>query len=59
MQSLIKEAIVALKERNGSSLAAIKKYLSAKAPVDTPLLNRELKKMVTKGLLVKVRHLRS
>ena len=59
MQSLIKEAILALKERSGSSLVAIKKYLSAKGPVDAPLLNRELKKMVTKGLLVKVRHLRS
>ena len=33
---------------------AIKKYVSSKAAVDSSLFSRELKKMVTKGLLVKV-----
>ena len=45
----------ALQERSGSSPAAIKKYLTSKGKtVDSPLLGRELKKLVAKGYLVKV-----
>lgn len=44
-----------LQERTGSSPAAIKKYLGTKGPVDSSRLNRELKKLVAKGYLVKVR----
>jgi histone H1/5 len=55
---LVKEAIVSLKERGGSSIPAIKKYIAAKYP-SLPAgwektLSVQLKRLVDGGKLVKV-----
>ncbi len=53
---LLSVVTLVLQERSGSSPAAIKKYLAGKGKkVDSALLGRELKKLVAKGYLVKVR----
>lgn len=55
---MIKEAIVALKERNGSSLAAIKKYIGGKYKLPEgweKKLSLYLKKMTETSRLVKVK----
>ena len=53
---MVKAAITSLKERNGSSLQAIKKYISSNYKVDierlSPFIRKHLKSAVTKGLLV-------
>ena len=54
---LIKEAISALKERNGSSLAAITKYVGEKHNLPGPwkkTLSLQLKRLTEAGKLVKV-----
>ena len=57
--AMVKAAVKALKERNGSSLPAIKKYISANYKVDIVKLNRfinkALKNMTEKGVLTKVK----
>lgn len=57
--SMINAAIVALKERNGSSLQAIKKYIQANYKVDidrlSPFIKKHLKNATTKGLLVQTK----
>merc|ERR1712027_259721 len=57
--SMVKAAVKALKERNGSSLPAIKKYIAANYKVDIVKLNRfvnkALKNMAEKGELTKVK----
>merc|ERR1711948_227614 len=57
--SMVKAAVKALKERNGSSLPAIKKYIAANYKVDIVKLNRfvnkALKNMTEKGVLTKVK----
>ena len=56
-QALIKEAISALKDRNGSSLAAITKYVGEKHNLPGPwkkTLSLQLKRLTTAGKLVKV-----
>ncbi|XP_017461911.1 PREDICTED: histone H1E-like, partial [Rhagoletis zephyria] len=54
--AMVKSAIGSLKERNGSSLQAIKKYIAANYKVDiervSPFIRKHLKVAVTKGLLV-------
>ena len=55
---MVKEAIVALKDRTGSSVQAISKYM--KANYDLPdnfgkILSRALKRLVDNGKLVKVK----
>jgi histone H1/5 len=54
---LIKAALVGLKERNGSSLAAIKKYLAANFPAakNDLALKNALKFGVNKGMFIKVK----
>ena len=56
---MVVAAIKALKERNGSSLPAIKKYIAANYKVDIVKLNRfinkALKNMTEKGVLTKVK----
>lgn len=59
-EGLIKEAILALKERTGSSLPAIKKYISAHHGAETKpnwesVLSQQLKRLSASGKLVKVR----
>lgn len=58
-EALIKEAIVALKERSGSSIPAIKKYLEANKKAELKgnwesTLSQNLKKLAASGKLVKV-----
>lgn len=58
-EGFIKDAIVALKERTGSSLPAIKKYISShnkehlKGSWESQL-NQSLKRLTASGKLVKV-----
>lgn len=55
---MITEAIVALKDRNGSSLAALKKYIGSKWKLPDgwdKKLSYFLKKLTAEGKLVKVR----
>ena len=57
--SMVKAAIKALKERNGSSLPAIKKYIAANYKYDVVknarFINKALKGMSEKGVLTKVK----
>merc|ERR1712117_985442 len=57
--AMIAAAIEALKERNGSSLAAIKKYIAATYKVDVvklaPFIRKALKKGVEAKKLIKVK----
>merc|ERR1711992_77218 len=57
--AMIAAAIKALKERNGSSLAAIKKYIAATYKVDVvklaPFIRKALKKGVESKKLVQVK----
>lgn len=56
--AMIKDAIAALKERNGSSIQAIKKYILANNKVGTNasvVVNRTLKNMVKKGSVVQTK----
>merc|ERR1712001_405833 len=57
--AMIAAAIKALKERNGSSLAAIKKYIAANYKVDVvklaPFIRKALKKGVESKKLIKVK----
>ena len=57
--AMVKAAVKALKERNGSSLPAIKKYIAANYKVDivkiTRFINKALKNMTEKGVLTKVK----
>jgi len=59
VKSMVNAALKALKERQGSSLQAIKKYIAANYKVDierlTPFVRRYLKNAVTKGTLVQVK----
>ncbi|ETN67884.1 histone H1 [Anopheles darlingi] len=59
VNTMILAAIKALKERNGSSLQAIKKYLAANYTADvaklTPFIKRSLKTGVTNGKLVQTK----
>lgn len=54
---LIKAALLGLKDRNGSSLAAIKKYLAANFPAakNDVALKNALKFGVSKGMFIKVK----
>eukprot|EP01025_Chloroclados_australasicus_P050415 TRINITY_DN578_c0_g1_i2.p3 TRINITY_DN578_c0_g1~~TRINITY_DN578_c0_g1_i2.p3 ORF type:complete len:189 (+),score=22.69 TRINITY_DN578_c0_g1_i2:86-568(+) len=59
-EAMIKEAIVSLKERTGSSSQAIAKYLSSKKEWDLPPnfskhLSQQLKRLVADGKLKKVK----
>lgn len=56
---LIREAILALKERNGSSLQAVKKYFSSNFAKDLKpgwekVLSTQLRNNVANGKLIKV-----
>ena len=57
--TMVKASVTALKERNGSSLPAIKKYIAANYKVDMVKLNRfvnkSLKNLAEKGELTKVK----
>ena len=57
--SMVPAAIAALKDRKGSSLSAIKKYIAATYKVDVvklaPFIRRYLKKAVTDGKLNQVK----
>merc|ERR1712018_614106 len=57
--SMVKAAIKALKERNGSSLQAIKKYIAANYKYDVVknarFINKALKKLSDDGVLTKVK----
>ena len=57
--SMVPAAIAALKDRKGSSLSAIKKYIAANYKVDVvklaPFIRRYLKKAVTDGKLNQVK----
>merc|ERR1712072_1664921 len=57
--SMVKAAIKALKDRNGSSLPAIKKYIAANYKYDVVknarFINKALKGMSEKGVLTKVK----
>ena len=57
--AMVKAAIKALKERNGSSLPAIKKYIAANYKYDTVknarFINKALKTLSEKGALTKVK----
>lgn len=57
--SMVKAAIKALKERNGSSVQAIKKYIQSNYTVEiekiTPFIRKYLKSGVTKGDLVQAK----
>merc|ERR1712025_1507421 len=56
---MVLAAVKALKERNGSSLPAIKKYIAANYKVDTvklaPFIKKALKSMVEKKELIQVK----
>ena len=56
---MVASAIESLKERNGSSLQAIKKYIAANYKVDMdrqlPFIKRALKNGVTQGKLVQAK----
>ena len=56
---MVKDAVAKLKERNGSSLAAIKKYVAANNKVDieklAPFIRRFLKKAVADGKLIQTK----
>ena len=56
---MVTAAITALKERSGSSLQAIKKYIAANYKCDVDKLNKtintQIKKAVEKGVLVQVK----
>merc|ERR1712025_48479 len=56
---MVLAAVKALKERNGSSLPAIKKYIAANYKVDTvklaPFIKKALKSMVEKKVLVQTK----
>lgn len=58
-ESMVKAAIKALKERNGSSLQAIKKYIAANYKCDVEkqsiYIRKYLKSAVTKGVLVQTK----
>lgn len=54
---IVKDALVSLKERNGSSVAAIRKFISGKYTLPTgweKVLSVQLKKLVASGKIVKV-----
>ena len=58
-EELIKKAIISLKERTGSSLPAIKKYITTHHAAETKpnwesVLNQQLKRLTASGKLVKV-----
>lgn len=58
-EELVKKAIISLKERTGSSLPAIKKYITTHHAAETKpnwesVLNQQLKRMTASGKLVKV-----
>lgn len=57
--SLVNGAIRALKERHGSSVQAIKKYIATENKVDTdklaPFIRRYLRKAIANGKLVQVK----
>merc|ERR1712038_1911484 len=57
--SMVKAAVKALKERNGSSLPAIKKYIAANYKYDVVknarFINKALKKLSEDGVLTKVK----
>lgn len=59
VQQMVDAAISSLKERKGSSLAAIKKYVAANFKVDivrlAPFIRKYLKKAVADGKLVQVK----
>lgn len=59
VQQMVNAAIASLKERRGSSLAAIKKYIAANFKVDivrlAPFIRKYLKKGVADGKLVQVK----
>ncbi|KAH9529252.1 Histone cluster 1, H1b [Dermatophagoides farinae] len=59
VSSMVKDAIKELKERNGSSLQAIKKYIQSHYTVDiekiTPFVRKYLKSGVTKGELIQAK----
>ncbi|KAJ6225742.1 hypothetical protein RDWZM_004287 [Blomia tropicalis] len=59
VKEMVTETIKTLKERNGSSLAAIKKHIASNYEVDidriVPFIRRFLKSAVTSGLLVQVK----
>lgn len=59
VQQMVDSAISSLKERRGSSLAAIKKYVAANFKVDivrlAPFIRKYLKKAVVDGKLVQVK----
>merc|ERR1719412_211848 len=50
---MVKAAIKALKERNGSSLAAIKKYIAANYKVDVVKIKHFITKALKKGVEAK------
>lgn len=55
---IVKDALVSLKERNGSSVAAIRKFITGKYTLPTgweKVLSVQLKKLVASGKIVKVR----
>merc|ERR1711963_554868 len=56
---MVLAAVKALKERNGSSLPAIKKYIAANYKVDTvkwaPFIKKALKSMVEKKVLIQTK----
>ena len=56
---MVNAAIVALKDRKGSSLAAIKKYIAANYKVDiakiAPFIRKYLKKAVIEGKILQVK----
>ena len=57
--TMVNEAVAALKDRKGSSLAAIKKYMAANNKIDVaklaPFIKRYLKSAVEAGKLVQVK----
>ena len=57
--AMIKAAVKALKERNGSSLPAIKKYIAANYKVDivklAPFIKKALKSMTEKKVLIQTK----
>ena len=56
---MVKAAVAALKDRKGSSLSAIKKYISANYKVDdakiAPFIRKAVKKLVADGKLAQVK----
>jgi histone H1/5 len=54
---IVKDALVSLKERNGSSVAAIRKFIPGKYTLPAgweKVLSVQLKKLVASGKIVKV-----